>query len=75
MMRSDMTKKQQKPASEGRKEPAAVGKRIFVKPPDITQTSDADLREFVVDFLRALGGGPDIKGSETRARPAPTSLT
>jgi hypothetical protein len=35
----------------------------------MTQTSDADLREFVVDFLRALGGGPDIKGSETKGTP------
>jgi hypothetical protein len=32
-------------------------------------TSRAKLRELVVNFLRVLGGGPEIMGNETEGAP------
>jgi hypothetical protein len=71
-MRSDMNKKKQqkpasagkkKPASAGKKKPAAAGKRIFVKPPDLTRATEAELDEFAAWFFRQLCDEfPEIEG-------------
>jgi hypothetical protein len=71
-MRSNMTnkKKQQKPASAGKKKPAAAGKRIYAKPPDLTRATEAELDEFAAWFFRQLCEQfPEIQGDDKKGTP------